>query len=61
TDVDLSDLSGLDFSDAKASNESKKAAKDKQNDTADDVDLNDISGLDFSQTSHDKKRGDKGE
>ncbi|MFT8738472.1 MAG: hypothetical protein ABF793_05360 [Lacticaseibacillus paracasei] len=39
----------------------KKAAKDKQNDTADDVDLNDISGLDFSQTSHDKKRGDKGE
>lgn len=61
TDVDLSDLSGLDFSDAKASNESKKAAKDKQNDTTDDVDLNDISGLDFSQTSHDKKRGDKGE
>lgn len=59
-DVDLNDLSGLDFSDAKASNESKKTSS-PQNNEADNVDLNDLSGLDFSQTSHEQNKGDKHE
>lgn len=53
-DVDLDNLSGLDFSDAKASNESKQSA------AKNDDDLDDLDGLDFSQTSH-KKKGDQGE
>lgn len=60
-DVNLNDLSGLDFSDAKASNEAKKTPAKKQDESADDIDLNDLSGFDFSQTSHEKKKDDSDE